>query len=98
MYCFLQLSFVAHAAPLGLSVYHLTEGMEHRTEASKYTFTQEGRDISVSRLEHFRQSYHQYASSVQIENSHMELSISTVTGLLEVRPCIATIRVLWGNH
>ncbi|XP_056601181.1 alpha-mannosidase 2 [Triplophysa dalaica] len=78
-----QLSFVAHAAPLGLSVYHLTEGMEQRTEASKYTFPQEGRDISVSGLEHFRQSYHQYASSVRIENSHLELSISTVTGLLE---------------
>uniref|UniRef100_A0A671SB26 mannosyl-oligosaccharide 1,3-1,6-alpha-mannosidase n=1 Tax=Sinocyclocheilus anshuiensis TaxID=1608454 RepID=A0A671SB26_9TELE len=37
-----DLSFVAQAAPLGLSVYQLMEGMEPRTEAAKYMFLQDG--------------------------------------------------------
>uniref|UniRef100_A0A673G088 Alpha-mannosidase n=1 Tax=Sinocyclocheilus rhinocerous TaxID=307959 RepID=A0A673G088_9TELE len=78
-----QLSFVAQAAPLGLSVYQLMEGMEPRTEAAKYMFLQDGRQISVSELEHFRQFYQQDAAPVHIENPHLKLSISTATGLLE---------------
>uniref|UniRef100_A0A9J8AD31 Alpha-mannosidase n=1 Tax=Cyprinus carpio carpio TaxID=630221 RepID=A0A9J8AD31_CYPCA len=42
-----DLSFVAQAAPLGLSVYQLMEGMEPRTEAAKYMFLQDGMKISV---------------------------------------------------
>uniref|UniRef100_A0A8C2DPF1 Alpha-mannosidase n=1 Tax=Cyprinus carpio TaxID=7962 RepID=A0A8C2DPF1_CYPCA len=42
------LSFVAQAAPLGLSVYQLMEGMEPRTEAAKYMFLQDGMKISVT--------------------------------------------------
>ncbi len=80
-----QLSFVAQAAPLGLSVYQLMEGMEPRTEAAKYMFLQDGRQISVSELEHFRQFYQQDEAPVHIENPHLKLSISTATGLLEVR-------------
>ncbi|KAK9974167.1 hypothetical protein ABG768_022273 [Culter alburnus] len=78
-----QLSFVAHAAPLGLSVYQLMEGMEPRTEAAKYMFLQEGGHISVSKLEHFRQFYQNDVAPVHIENPHLKLSISTATGLLE---------------
>uniref|UniRef100_A0A672KGM8 Alpha-mannosidase n=1 Tax=Sinocyclocheilus grahami TaxID=75366 RepID=A0A672KGM8_SINGR len=36
-----DLSFVAQAAPLGLSVYQLMEGMEPRTEAAKYMLLQD---------------------------------------------------------
>uniref|UniRef100_A0A9J8BE59 Alpha-mannosidase n=1 Tax=Cyprinus carpio carpio TaxID=630221 RepID=A0A9J8BE59_CYPCA len=43
-----DLSFVAQAAPLGLSVYQLMEGMEPRTEAAKYMFLQDGMKISVT--------------------------------------------------
>uniref|UniRef100_A0A671Q516 Alpha-mannosidase n=1 Tax=Sinocyclocheilus anshuiensis TaxID=1608454 RepID=A0A671Q516_9TELE len=43
-----DLSFVAQAAPLGLSVYQLMEGMEPRTEAAKYMFLQDGRQISIT--------------------------------------------------
>lgn len=82
----LQLSFVAHAAPLGLSMYQLMEGIEPRTEAAKYMFLQEGSHISVSKLEHFRQFYQNDVAPVHIENPHLKLSISTATGLLEVRP------------
>uniref|UniRef100_A0A672KAF4 Alpha-mannosidase n=1 Tax=Sinocyclocheilus grahami TaxID=75366 RepID=A0A672KAF4_SINGR len=78
-----QLSFVAQAAPLGLSVYQLMEGMEPRTEAAKYMLLQDGRQISISELEHFRQFYQQDAAPVHIENPHLKLSISTATGLLE---------------
>uniref|UniRef100_A0A671SCC4 Alpha-mannosidase n=1 Tax=Sinocyclocheilus anshuiensis TaxID=1608454 RepID=A0A671SCC4_9TELE len=78
-----QLSFVAQAAPLGLSVYQLMEGMEPRTEAAKYMFLQDGGQISVSKLEHFPQFYQQDAAPVHIENPHLKLSISTATGLLE---------------
>uniref|UniRef100_A0A671Q4T1 Alpha-mannosidase n=1 Tax=Sinocyclocheilus anshuiensis TaxID=1608454 RepID=A0A671Q4T1_9TELE len=78
-----DLSFVAQAAPLGLSVYQLMEGMEPRTEAAKYMFLQDGRQISISELEHFRQFYQQDAAPVHIENPHLKLSISTATGLLE---------------
>jgi len=80
-----QLSFVAHAAPLGLSVYQLMEGMEPRTEAAKYMFLQDGGSISVNKLEHFRQFYQNDVAPVHIENPHLKLSISTATGLLEVR-------------
>uniref|UniRef100_A0A9J8D8B5 Alpha-mannosidase n=2 Tax=Cyprinus carpio TaxID=7962 RepID=A0A9J8D8B5_CYPCA len=78
-----QLSFVAQAAPLGLSVYQLMEGMEPRTEAAKYMILQDGRQISISELEHFQQFYQQDAAPVHIENPHLKLSISTATGLLE---------------
>uniref|UniRef100_A0A672KBT0 Alpha-mannosidase n=1 Tax=Sinocyclocheilus grahami TaxID=75366 RepID=A0A672KBT0_SINGR len=57
-----DLSFVAQAAPLGLSVYQLMEGMEPRTEAAKYMLLQDGRQISISELEHFRQFYQQDAA------------------------------------
>uniref|UniRef100_A0A8C1T373 Alpha-mannosidase n=1 Tax=Cyprinus carpio TaxID=7962 RepID=A0A8C1T373_CYPCA len=77
------LSFVAQAAPLGLSVYQLMEGMEPRTEAAKYMILQDGRQISISELEHFQQFYQQDAAPVHIENPHLKLSISTATGLLE---------------
>lgn len=80
-----QLSFVAQAAPLGLSVYQLMEGMEPRTEAAKYMFLQDGMKISVSKPEHFSQFYQQDAAPVHIENPHLKLSISKATGLLEVR-------------
>uniref|UniRef100_A0A672KG04 Alpha-mannosidase n=1 Tax=Sinocyclocheilus grahami TaxID=75366 RepID=A0A672KG04_SINGR len=43
-----DLSFVAQAAPLGLSVYQLMEGMEPRTEAAKYMLLQDGRQISIT--------------------------------------------------
>uniref|UniRef100_A0A671PWJ9 Alpha-mannosidase n=1 Tax=Sinocyclocheilus anshuiensis TaxID=1608454 RepID=A0A671PWJ9_9TELE len=72
-----------YSAPLGLSVYQLMEGMEPRTEAAKYMFLQDGRQISISELEHFRQFYQQDAAPVHIENPHLKLSISTATGLLE---------------
>lgn len=78
-----QLSFVAHAAPLGLSVYQLIEVMEPRTDASKYMFLQEGRQLSDSKLEHFRQFYQDDGAPVVIENPHLRLSISGATGLLE---------------
>uniref|UniRef100_A0A8C1HHC7 Alpha-mannosidase n=1 Tax=Cyprinus carpio carpio TaxID=630221 RepID=A0A8C1HHC7_CYPCA len=78
-----DLSFVAQAAPLGLSVYQLMEGMEPRTEAAKYMILQDGRQISISELEHFQQFYQQDAAPVHIENPHLKLSISTATGLLE---------------
>ncbi|XP_026068253.1 alpha-mannosidase 2-like [Carassius auratus] len=78
-----QLSFVAQAAPLGLSVYQLMEGMEPRTEAAKYMFLQDGTQISNIELEHFRQFYQQDAAPVHIENPHLKLSVSTATGLLE---------------
>ncbi|RXN17537.1 alpha-mannosidase 2 [Labeo rohita] len=77
------LSFVAQAAPLGLSMYQLIEGMEPRTEAAKYMFLQDGKQIPGSKLEHFRQFYQQDADPVHIENPHLKLSISTATGLLE---------------
>uniref|UniRef100_A0A672K4W8 Alpha-mannosidase n=1 Tax=Sinocyclocheilus grahami TaxID=75366 RepID=A0A672K4W8_SINGR len=73
----------ALSAPLGLSVYQLMEGMEPRTEAAKYMLLQDGRQISISELEHFRQFYQQDAAPVHIENPHLKLSISTATGLLE---------------
>ncbi|XP_065140174.1 alpha-mannosidase 2 [Paramisgurnus dabryanus] len=78
-----QLSFIAQAPPLGLSVYQLIEGMEIRTETSKYMFLKDGRHISVSGLDNFRMSYQQDATSVEIENPHLKLSVSTATGLLE---------------
>ncbi|XP_073716910.1 alpha-mannosidase 2 [Misgurnus anguillicaudatus] len=78
-----QLSFIVQAPPLGLSVYQLTEGMEMRTEASKYMFLQDGRRISVSGLDNFRMFYQEDATSVEIENPHLKLSVSTATGLLE---------------
>uniref|UniRef100_A0A8C2DNI8 Alpha-mannosidase n=1 Tax=Cyprinus carpio TaxID=7962 RepID=A0A8C2DNI8_CYPCA len=78
-----QLSFVAQAAPLGLSVYQLMEGMEPRTEAAKYIILQDGRQSSIRELEHFQQFYQQDAAPVHIENPHLNLSISTATGLLE---------------
>lgn len=81
-----QLSFVARAAPLGLSVYQLMEGMEPRTEAAKYMFLQDGGHISVSKMDHFRQFSQNDVAPVHIENPHLKLSISTATGLLEVRP------------
>uniref|UniRef100_A0A671Q0W1 mannosyl-oligosaccharide 1,3-1,6-alpha-mannosidase n=1 Tax=Sinocyclocheilus anshuiensis TaxID=1608454 RepID=A0A671Q0W1_9TELE len=64
-----DLSFVAQAAPLGLSVYQLMEGMEPRTEAAKYMFLQDGRQISIN------------AAPVHIENPHLKLSISTLIHL-----------------
>ncbi|XP_051978697.1 alpha-mannosidase 2-like [Xyrauchen texanus] len=78
-----QLSFVDHAAPLSFSIYQLTEGMELRTEAAKYSFLTEDKHITVNRLEHFRLSYQDDAAPVQIENPYLKLSISAATGLLE---------------
>lgn len=80
-----QLSFVARAAPLGLRVYQLMEGKEPSTEAAKYMFLQNGGHISVNKLEHFQQFYQNDGAPVHIENPHLKLSISTATGLLEVR-------------
>ncbi|XP_051529758.1 alpha-mannosidase 2-like isoform X1 [Myxocyprinus asiaticus] len=78
-----QLSFVAHAAPLGLSVYQLMEGMEPRTETAKYTFLMEDKHIAVSGLDHFRLSYQDDDAPLQIENPHLKLTVSAATGLLE---------------
>ncbi len=82
---------MAQAAPLGLSVYQLMEEMEPKTEAAKYMFLQDGRQISVSELKHFPQFYQQDAAPVHIENHHLKLSISTATGLLEVRSQTAAL-------
>ncbi|XP_036436194.1 alpha-mannosidase 2 isoform X1 [Colossoma macropomum] len=78
-----QLSFVANVPPLGLAVYQLCEGAELQSESARYVFLKAGGDVSVTGTEHFRVSVPQEAVPVSMENPHLQLSISSTTGLLE---------------
>ncbi|XP_066513858.1 alpha-mannosidase 2 [Hoplias malabaricus] len=78
-----QLSFVANVPPLGMAVYQLFEGEELQTESASYMFVKDGGGLSVTKVERFRVAVHQEAVSVSVENTHLQLSVSPTTGLLE---------------
>ncbi|TRY91811.1 hypothetical protein DNTS_012444 [Danionella cerebrum] len=78
-----QLSFLAHTAPLALSIFQLKEGLPPRSEVSRYMFFQDGRQLSELNLEHFPSLYQQDGAPLLLENSHLRLSFSADTGLLQ---------------
>ncbi|XP_076844380.1 alpha-mannosidase 2 isoform X2 [Brachyhypopomus gauderio] len=79
-----QLSFVANVPPLGLAVYQIHEGAELHTELGHYMFLKEGGGVSVTGTEHFRVTIPQETVPVSVENPHLQLFVSSRTGLLEV--------------
>uniref|UniRef100_A0A8C1R8N1 Alpha-mannosidase n=1 Tax=Cyprinus carpio TaxID=7962 RepID=A0A8C1R8N1_CYPCA len=77
------------------SVHHITALLWVYYLRKRYMILQDGRQISISELEHFQQFYQQDAAPVHIENPHLKLSISTATGLLEVRSHLIKVEFVW---
>ncbi|XP_035382618.1 alpha-mannosidase 2 isoform X1 [Electrophorus electricus] len=78
-----QVSFVAHVPPLGLAVYQMSEGVELHTELAHYMFLKKGGHVSVTGAEQFRVAIPQETVPVSVENPHLQLFVSSTTGLLE---------------
>uniref|UniRef100_A0AAY5ELX0 Alpha-mannosidase n=1 Tax=Electrophorus electricus TaxID=8005 RepID=A0AAY5ELX0_ELEEL len=78
-----EVSFVAHVPPLGLAVYQMSEGVELHTELAHYMFLKKGGHVSVTGAEQFRVAIPQETVPVSVENPHLQLFVSSTTGLLE---------------
>ncbi|XP_041916273.1 alpha-mannosidase 2 [Alosa sapidissima] len=79
-----QLSFVAQVPALGLGVYQLCERAEVQTEPARYLVLQQGNDLSIKGGESFQVATSQgQTEPIILENNHLQLTISPITGLLE---------------
>ena len=75
---------MAKVPALGLGVYQLGEGLSGAADKSDYLFLREGSRLTVS-MDHFNAALpHDVAAPLSIQNPHLQLWISSDTGLMEV--------------